>query len=270
LQVGPTSAGAINGYTKFIVDSSDYAVATWKSPAANFSQIIFTDPTTTNLGGINFFNSTNATPNAIAFLTGGGNERMRIDSGGNVGIGTNSPTQKLMLESGYIQTGQGVGGAGGVRFPYSSDANGRTWRARTDIVGYGDFGLEQSTTQTGNTYATRLLVTQPGVLQFNSGYGSVANAYGCRAWCQYNNSQAIVGSAGISSITVNGTGDVTLNFSTAMPDANYSAVASTNEDSGAAKFCNPTQPTTTTIRIVTYTIAGITNSNTYNFVAIFR
>jgi hypothetical protein len=107
-------------------------------------------------------------------------------------------------------------------------------------------------------------------LKFNSGYGSVANAYGCRAWCQYNNSQAIVGSANISSITVNGTGDVTLNFSTAMPDANYSAVASTNEDSGTAKFCNPTQPSTTTIRVVTYTIAGITNNNTYNFVAIFR
>jgi hypothetical protein len=99
LQVGPTSAGAINGYTKFIVDSTDYAVATWKSPAANFSQIIFTDTTSTSLGGINYFNSTNATPNAMAFLTAA-TERMRINSSGNVGIGTTTPVAKLAVVGG--------------------------------------------------------------------------------------------------------------------------------------------------------------------------
>jgi hypothetical protein len=270
LHVGTLNGtGSINGYTKFALEATDYAVATWKSPAANFSQIIFTDTTNTSLGGINYFNSTNATPNAMAFLTANA-ERMRITSAGYVGIGTSSPTQTLMLGSGYIQTGQGVGGGGGVRFPYSSDASGRTWRARSDITGYGDFGLEQSTSQTGDTYATRLLITQAGVLQFNSGYGSAATAYGCRVWCQYNQSATIIGAGNVSSITIITTGDVRLNFATALVDANYSAVATTNESGGGPKWCNSTQPSTTDIRIVTFNADQSKGWFEYNSVAVFR
>ena len=86
-----------------------------------------------------------------------------IDAANNrVGIGTISPSQKLTLNSGYVQTGNGVGGAGGVKFPYGGNAETRNWRARTDLVGYGDWGLEQSTTQTGETYATKLLIDASG------------------------------------------------------------------------------------------------------------
>lgn len=62
-----------------------------------------------------------------------------------------------------------------------------------------------------------------GTLQFNSGYGSVATAYGCRAWVNFNGTGvvAIRASGNVSSITDNGTGDYTVNFTTAMPDANY-------------------------------------------------
>jgi len=60
-------------------------------------------------------------------------------------------------------------------------------------------------------------------LQFDSGYGSTATAYGCRAWVNFNGSGtvAIRESGNVSSITDNATGDYTINFSTAMPDANY-------------------------------------------------
>jgi uncharacterized protein (AIM24 family) len=63
-----------------------------------------------------------------------------------------------------------------------------------------------------------------GDLSFNSGYGSSAIAYGCRAWVNFNGdgTVAIRGSGNVSSITDNGTGNYTVNFSTAMPDANYS------------------------------------------------
>jgi hypothetical protein len=99
---------------------------------------------------------------------GDGNVRQTIDSSGNVGIGTTSPTQKLTLGTGFVQTGNGVGGAGGVWFPYSSDASGRTWRARTDLVSYGDWGLEQSTTQTGTTFATKFLIDANGGVRINN------------------------------------------------------------------------------------------------------
>ncbi len=64
--------------------------------------------------------------------------------------------------------------------------------------------------------------------KFNSGYGSVATAYGCRAWVNFNGTGtvAIRDSANVTSITDNGTGNYTVNFTTAMPNANYSAVAS--------------------------------------------
>jgi hypothetical protein len=81
---GSAGGGSINGYTRFAVEAPDYSVTTIKAPAANFSQIIFADPTSSNLGGINFFNSSYSTPNALAFCTGGGSEGMRIDQFRNV------------------------------------------------------------------------------------------------------------------------------------------------------------------------------------------
>jgi hypothetical protein len=65
-----------------------------------------------------------------------------------------------------------------------------------------------------------------GNMSFNSGYGSAAVAYGCRAWVNFNGTGtvAIRGSGNVSSITDNGTGDYTVNFATAMPDVNYSVI----------------------------------------------
>ena len=52
-----------------------------------------------------------------------------------------------------------------------------------------------------------------------------APTYACRAWVCFDGSVAaasmIKASGNISSITDNGTGDYTLNFATALPDANY-------------------------------------------------
>lgn len=61
-------------------------------------------------------------------------------------------------------------------------------------------------------------------------------SYSARAWVNFNGTGtvAIRASGNVSSITDNGTGDYTVNFTTAMPDANYSMSASTNSNNGAA------------------------------------
>jgi hypothetical protein len=60
----------------------------------------------------------------------------------------------------------------------------------------------------------------------------------CKAWVNFNGvgTVAIRSSYNVSSITDNGTGLFTVNFTTAMPNTNYAAVASTrrNSTSGGA------------------------------------
>ncbi len=71
-------------------------------------------------------------------------------------------------------------------------------------------------------------------LLMNSGYGSDAVAYGCRAWVNFNGTGtvAIRASGNVSSITDNGTGNYTVNFTTAMPDLNYSSLVTGSGQEG--------------------------------------
>ena len=75
-------------------------------------------------------------------------------------------------------------------------------------------------------------------LAFNSGYGSAAVAYGCRAWVNFKGTGtvAIRASGNVTSITDNGTGNYTVNFTTAMVDANYACVA-TGDGTTSSTHC---------------------------------
>jgi hypothetical protein len=94
-----------------------------------------------------------------------------------------------------------------------------------------------------------------GNLRFDSGYGSVAQAFGCRAWVNFNGTGtvAIRASGNVTSITDNGVGDYTVNFTTAMPDANYALVGSAGGDASRWSFAigisHQTAPTTSAVRI---------------------
>jgi hypothetical protein len=80
------------------------------------------------------------------------------------------------------------------------------------------------TANSSGTLTEAMRITSAGDLRFNSGFGSAANAYGCRAWVNFAATGGVItvlGSGNVSSVTRNDAGDHTINFSTAMPDANY-------------------------------------------------
>jgi hypothetical protein len=95
-----------------------------------------------------------------------------------------------------------------------------------------------------------------------------APIYPCRAWVNFNGTGtvAIRASGNVSSITDNGTGSYTVNFTTAMPDVNYSAQVSSSN----LADLNGGLTTTAITGMRTYNDAG-TNVDPINVcVAIFR
>jgi hypothetical protein len=87
----------------------------------------------------------------------------------------------------------------------------------------------------------------PSATALTTASGS-APSYSARAWVDFNGTGtvAIRASGNVSSITDNGTGDYTVNFTTAMPDANYSVVAGGYHVSGSYLSWGCTYGTQTT------------------------
>jgi hypothetical protein len=97
-----------------------------------------------------------------------------------------------------------------------------------------------------------------------------------RAWVNFNGTGtvAIRASYNVSSITDNGVGDYTVNFTTAMPDANYAVVAMTGAfGTGNAPIgfyeTNATPRTTSLVRLFS-SQAAVAADGSSESVAIFR
>ena len=110
-----------------------------------------------------------------------------------------------------------------------------------------------------------------GNFKFNSGYGSVATAYGCRAWVNFNGTGtvAIRASGNVTSITDNGTGQYTMNFTTALPDADYCAAAASFV-AGTAVIVRTLSFATTSLSLNTTNSAGSDVDASTVGIAIFR
>lgn len=98
--------------------------------------------------------------------------------------------------------------------------------------GTGEFTIAAPNSNTSRTFnlpdsSGTIATAESTLTQFNAS-GS-APVYACRAWVNFNGTgtAAIRASGNVSSITDHGTGDYTVNFTTAMPDANYAVVGST-------------------------------------------
>ena len=112
-----------------------------------------------------------------------------------------------------------------------------------------------------------------GNLSFNSGYGSAAVAYGCRAWVNFNGTGtvAIRASGNVSSITDRNTGRYTVNLTNAMPDTNYSIACggSTNNADNVGESFQAYASSTTAIPITSGSTSAYFDSPTV-CIAIFR
>ena len=150
---------------------------------------------------------------------------------------------------------------------FTGDLNTGIYSPGADRIGFAEGGVQVGEFDASSNFL------------FNSGYGSVAIAYGCRAWVNFNGTGtvAIRASGNVSSITDHATGDYSVNFTNAMPDANY-AVLGTSGQSAAANNMNcvgrnldNSVQSTTAVRLynlVTNTSGAIDNPNI--FVGIFR
>jgi hypothetical protein len=128
----------------------------------------------------------------------------------------------------------------------------------------------------------RMRIDSSGNLKFNSGYGSVATAYGCRAWVNFNGTGtvAISASGNVSSITDNAQGLYTVNMSTAMPNTNYAvtgtAVGNFQGTTGSNGRCGTVSPnlngtySTSSFQVITKDSADINFDSSKVGIAVFR
>ena len=160
----------------------------------------------------------------------GGTTRATVDSSGRLLVGAtsvgNANADELTLEN--------SSGAAGVTIRAAANFNSNVYFADPGSATIGRIEyVHNGDTMRFHTFGSEVMRnTSTGELQFNSGYGSVATAFGVRAWVNFNGTGtvAIRGNGNVSSITDEGTGLYQVNFSSAMPDGNYAVVGSSGED----------------------------------------
>ena len=99
-----------------------------------------------------------------------------------------------------------------------------------------------------------------------------APLYMCRAWVNFNGTGtvAIRASGNVSSITDGGVGAYTINFTTAMADANYTAVIGAKNDTSNADSANNLHTyTTSSVSLQHLEATALTDTSILN-VAVFR
>lgn len=160
-------------------------------------------------------------------------------------------------------------------------------------VSHSDTSSQASVNNSGNTFIQDITLdgfghitaitsaTTTGTITTTSGSPGY---YGARAWVNFNGTGtvSIRSSVNVSSITDNGTGDYTINFTTAMPNANYVPALATGMGSnatsdmsrsilvkGATDSGSPTTKTTSALRITRGSTANSLIDSTELYCTIF-
>jgi hypothetical protein len=242
------------------------------NPAAASSLALFTNATTGSTNADGSFYGVDSSGNAyvwnqenlpILFGTNNG-ERMRIDSSGRLGFPGAQSTYGAVTVYGTKN------GWGGINFNSTAGTNIGTLMIADGI---GGFFNSADNAWLGYFWAGGVVFSNGATFVTPVG---TAPSYGCRAWVNFNGTGtvAIRASGNVSSITDNGTGNYTANFTTAMSDANYSYQLATSEQTGAAgdNGINATSPSAVlagSIRVVVRQSSTAYDSESVS-IAIFR
>ena len=215
----------VNGNTTLGNATSDTITIT--GAVAIDTNVLIVDPTNNRIG-INKTSPAQAL-DVVGNSAISGNETV----GGTLGVtGNTTLSGTLGVTGNTTLTGQLLNSDGTASLPgisFSSDTNTGIFRSASDQIdivtgGNSRFRIE-STGQIKAVYES----------QVGTDYNTTLhNGYLCRAWCNFDGTGtvAIRASGNVSSITDNGTGDYSINFTTAMPDANYAVLGFNDFSSG--------------------------------------
>ena len=185
------------------------------------------------------------------------------DNSGSLVLQTNSGTTALTIDTSQ-RAAFVAGTAAAPAITTTGDTNTGIFVSAADTIDFAEGGAAVGQFDSSANF------------KFNSGYGSVATAYGCRAWVNFNGTGtvAIRASGNVTSITDGGTGIYTINFTTAMPDINYAINALNAGDTGYGSYgvyvFQQAAPTTSGCQISTKSNGGTSVDPIQVNVAIFR
>lgn len=231
---------------------------------------------------------TTGSNDGILAFQNNGTTNVTVTAAGNVGIGTASPGTRVhaSIASGTAYTTSSTGnvltvanttasGYAGIAFNTEPSAGNAGIAAINSFAPASGDSVLTFSTRSSATLAEQARITSAGLFQFNSGYGSVATAYGCRAWVNFNGAStvSIRASGNVSTITDNGVGNYTVNFSTSLPDASYvtnvtdGGVSIGNK--GGAQVVSANQ-NVGNVQVSTYTSSTSSYDSTLVGVSVFR
>lgn len=160
-------------------------------------------------------------------VTVDGAEKMRFASGALLQTDANTPALEIQGNT----TGSSTAGTGSTLAFNGNSGSGSPWEIYRENGSSGDLKISVNSSGTRIDAMSIDLANQD--FRFNSGYGSVETAYGCRAWANIDGTGTVGTRAdgNISSVTFD-SASYTVSLSTAMPDGNYSVNLTMQRPSG--------------------------------------